>query len=117
MPDSVLPHHHTDHRDSLFLQQALSSTREFGVVAELFDQLSDPTRLRIFWMLCHCEECVINIAAVLEITSPPCWKCPAPQSHTISAPCAIPASSSADERARRSFTGPVTLRSSSCCIT
>ena len=70
MPDSALPHRHTDHRDSLFLQQALSSTREFGVVAELFDQLSDPTRLRIFWMLCHCEECVINIAAVLEMSSP-----------------------------------------------
>ena len=70
MPHSALPHRHTDHRDSLFLQQALSSTREFGVVAELFDQLSDPTRLRIFWMLCHCEECVINIAAVLEMSSP-----------------------------------------------
>ena len=70
MPHSALPHRHTDHRDSLFLQQALNSTREFGVVAELFDQLSDPTRLRIFWMLCHCEECVINIAAVLEMSSP-----------------------------------------------
>ena len=70
MPESVLPHHHTDHRDSLFLQQALSSTREFGVVAELFDELSDPTRLRIFWMLCHCEECVINIAAMMDMSSP-----------------------------------------------
>ena len=70
MPDSVLPHRHTDHRDSPFLQQALSSTREFGVVAELFDELSDPTRLRIFWMLCHCEECVINIAAMMDRSSP-----------------------------------------------
>ena len=70
MSDSVLPHRHPDHRDSLFLVQALRSVKEFGVVAELFDQLSDPTRLRIFWMLCHCEECVINIAAMLDMSSP-----------------------------------------------
>lgn len=70
MPDSVLPHRHPDHHDSLFLEQALCSVKEFGVVAELFDQLSDPTRLRIFWMLCHCEECVINIAAMLDMSSP-----------------------------------------------
>lgn len=70
MPDSVLPHRHPDHHGSLFLEQALCSVKEFGVVAELFDQLSDPTRLRIFWMLCHCEECVINIAAMLDMSSP-----------------------------------------------
>ena len=70
IPDSVLPHRHPDHHDSLFLEQALCSVKEFGVVAELFDQLSDPTRLRIFWMLCHCEECVINIAAILDMSSP-----------------------------------------------
>lgn len=70
MPDSVLPHRHPDHHDSLFLEQALCSVKEFGVVAELFDQLSDPTRLRIFWMLCHCEECVNNIAAMLDMSSP-----------------------------------------------
>ena len=39
------------YRNHVFLQQALAGTREFGVVAELFSQLSDPTRLRIFWML------------------------------------------------------------------
>ena len=102
MPDAALPHRHTDHRDSLFLQQALSSTREFGVVAELFDQLSDPTRLRIFWMLCHCEECVINIAAVLEMSSPAV-------SHHLRS-LRIPVSSSAAARARRFSTGPMTSR-------
>ena len=70
MPDSLLPHFHADHKNSLFLRQALSGVREFGVVAELFSQLSDSTRLRIFWMLCHCEECVINIAALLDMSSP-----------------------------------------------
>ena len=70
MQNAVLPHHHADHRNSLFLRQALSGIKEFGVVAEVFDQLSDPTRLRIFWMLCHCEECVINIAALMDMSSP-----------------------------------------------
>ena len=59
-----------DHKNSLFLQQALAGVKEFGIVAEVFSQLSDPTRLRIFWMLCHCEECVINIAAMLDMSSP-----------------------------------------------
>ena len=70
MPESALPHHHTDHKDSLFLRSALSNVKEFGLVSELFGQLSDPTRIRIFWMLCHCEECVINIAALLDMSSP-----------------------------------------------
>ena len=70
MSNISLPHHHTDHKNSLFLSQALSSVKEFSVVADIFGQLSDPTRLRIFWMLCHCEECVINIAAMLGISSP-----------------------------------------------
>ena len=33
-------------------------------------QLSDPTRLKIFWILCHMEECVINIAAIMDMSSP-----------------------------------------------
>ena len=32
-----LPHHHPDHQNALFLQQALDGVREFGIVSELFD--------------------------------------------------------------------------------
>ena len=39
-------------------------------VADAFRQLGDPSRLRIFWLLCHCEECVINIAAATDMSSP-----------------------------------------------
>ena len=70
MPEAVLPHVHAHHRNSLFLRQALSGAKEFSVVAEVFAQLSDPTRLRIFWLLCHCEECVVNIAALMDMSSP-----------------------------------------------
>ena len=67
---SSLPHRHVDQKNPLFLQQALQSIEEFRTVSELFSQLSDPTRIRVFWLLCHCEECVINISALLGMSSP-----------------------------------------------
>ena len=70
MSEPCSPPRFGNHRDRVFLQQALAGTREFGVVADLFSQLSDPTRLRIFWMLCHSEACVSNIADLLEMSSP-----------------------------------------------
>lgn len=39
-------------------------------VSDAMKQLGDPTRLQIFWLLCHCEECVSNIAAIVNMTSP-----------------------------------------------
>ena len=32
--------------------------------------LSDAGRVRIFWLLCHCEECVVNLAAMVGMSSP-----------------------------------------------
>ena len=37
--------------------QALAAVNGFESVSDLFAQMSDPSRIRIFWMLCHCEEC------------------------------------------------------------
>lgn len=48
----------------------LSQTEHFSGAAEIFRQLGDITRVRIFWLLCHQEECVFNIAAMLEMSSP-----------------------------------------------
>jgi DNA-binding transcriptional ArsR family regulator len=39
-------------------------------VSDAMKQLGDPSRLRIFWLLCHTEECVINIAAIMDMSSP-----------------------------------------------
>jgi DNA-binding transcriptional ArsR family regulator len=36
----------------------------------VFRQLDDSSRLRIFWLLCHREECVINIASLMDMTGP-----------------------------------------------
>lgn len=52
------------------LLQHIPDIRDFEILASVFKQLSDPTRIRIFWILCHCEECVINISAMVEMSSP-----------------------------------------------
>ena len=39
-------------------------------MTDIFKLLDDTSRVRIFWLLCHCEECVINISALVEMTSP-----------------------------------------------
>lgn len=35
-----------------------------------FSLIGDSTRLKILWLLCHSEECVINIAAAIDMSSP-----------------------------------------------
>ena len=43
---------------------------EFNTVSDVFKQLCDGSRIRIFWILCHYEECVINLAALVGMSSP-----------------------------------------------
>ena len=65
-----LPHNHHSEMDNTELFEQLDDIQHFQVVSELFKQLSDPTRIRLFWLLCHCEECVLNISAMMNMTSP-----------------------------------------------
>lgn len=68
---NTLPHHHHgEHEEYKKLREHLEKTQDFEVVADIFKQVSDPTRLRLFWLLCHCEECVLNISAILGMSSP-----------------------------------------------
>lgn len=63
-----LPHNHggiTEH-----ILSRTPNTEEFQVISDLFRQFSDSSRIRIFWILCHCEECVINLSAMMNMTSP-----------------------------------------------
>ena len=39
-------------------------------MSDIFKQLDDSNRVRIFWLLCHCEECVINLSALMKMSSP-----------------------------------------------
>ncbi|MBF1180188.1 MAG: winged helix-turn-helix transcriptional regulator [[Eubacterium] sulci] len=63
-----IPHDHGQDYEKLLEQMPDSDT--IKSVSDLLKQLCDPTRLRIFWLLCHCEECVINIAAFMDMSSP-----------------------------------------------
>ena len=70
MEKFTLPHQHGESADIEKLHKELSDVQHFTTVADIFKQLGDPTRVRIFWLLSHREECVINIAAMMDMSSP-----------------------------------------------
>lgn len=43
---------------------------EFETIAQVFKMLGDATRVRLFWLLCHCESCVLNLGIVMDMSSP-----------------------------------------------
>lgn len=57
-------------RTSLPEDPCMPDSSEFATVADLFKLLGDSSRLKIFWMLCHWEECVTSISARAGMTSP-----------------------------------------------
>ena len=68
MQERFLPH---DHGQQIEHQlDAMPKEEDFQIVSDLFKLLCDRSRVRIFWLLCHCEECVLNIAALVNMTSP-----------------------------------------------
>lgn len=70
MEPKTLPHNHGNISKSEQIIARIANTENFQTVAEYFKQLSDGNRLRIFLLLCHCEECVINISALMNMSSP-----------------------------------------------
>ena len=70
MSEMHLPHDH--HHDS-HIEEALervADIEDFNLTSDVFKQLGDGSRLRIFWLLCHCEDCVLNISAMVGMSSP-----------------------------------------------
>lgn len=71
MTHEPLPHDHGEApAGTAAIRALLARTDNFHTLSDIFRQLGDPTRIRIFWLLCHCEECVVNIAALVEMSSP-----------------------------------------------
>ena len=68
MTDKTLPHDHNQTLEHQF--DHMPSVENFQMVADIFKQMGDGSRVRIFWLLCHCEECVINLSAMMEMSSP-----------------------------------------------
>ena len=70
MNERILPHDHGSKENLIFLSKQVAEIDKFRIVAEIFKQLGDTSRIRIFWLLCHCEQCVTNISGLVDMTSP-----------------------------------------------
>ena len=70
MMSEGLPHDHGDIVDIDAFRSLLADNVGFDRVSRIMSQLNDGTRLRIFWLLCHHEECVTNISAIMNMSSP-----------------------------------------------
>lgn len=67
MKNKALPHNHGDISKVL---EMMPKDMIFQKMADTFNLLSDGTRLKIFWLLCHSEECVCNIASAIDMSAP-----------------------------------------------
>lgn len=65
----ILPHNHHG-GDAREILEAMPSPEAVRAVSQALGQLGDPSRLRIFWLLCHTEECVMDIARYVGMSSP-----------------------------------------------
>ena len=63
-----LPHDHGTLPQNIIAEMPRQEI--FGDVAEIFKMLSDGNRLELFWLLCHCEECVVNLSSLMRLSSP-----------------------------------------------
>ena len=68
MQTTSLPHDHGQPMEQEL--QNMPSVENFQTLSDIFEQLGDGSRLRIFWLLCHCEECVVNLSAMVGMSSP-----------------------------------------------
>ena len=68
MEEKKLPHDHGQSKERELEQ--MPSVDDFQTVADIFKLLGDGSRIRIFWLLCHCEECVINLSSMVDMSSP-----------------------------------------------
>ena len=68
MDQQKLPHDHHSGMEQRF--DHMPTPEAFEATAELFKLLGDPTRVRLFWLLCPCEECVLNLSVMMNMSSP-----------------------------------------------
>lgn len=68
METRKLPHQHHPGTEDRF--DHMPAPEAFEATADLFRLMGDPTRVRLFWLLCHCEECVLNLSVMMNMSSP-----------------------------------------------
>jgi len=67
MEQKILPHDHGN--ISKGLQREIPSEKTFETVSDVFKVMSDAKRVQLFFILCHCEECVVNLSVLIEMSS------------------------------------------------
>ena len=65
-----LPHSHQDAEKEANIIEQMPDDNTISTVSQAMKQLGDPSRLKIFWLLCHTEECVLDIANIVNMSSP-----------------------------------------------
>lgn len=60
-------HNHGDNLEKIL--QSKPVDEEFFKACDIFQQLCDPTRLHILWLLAHCEACVLNISVAVGMST------------------------------------------------
>ena len=68
MPTVQLPHDHGE--SAAHILSHMPEIKDFQLIADILKLLGDGSRIRIFWILCHCEECVVNLSAMVDMSSP-----------------------------------------------
>ena len=68
--EQKITHNHNEYFKFDFLKKQIARQEDFQTVADIFSLLADASRLKIFWLLCHSKECVINIAQTLKMSNP-----------------------------------------------
>ena len=63
------PHKHGKKTNAQELKKTLSKNAKFENVAQIFKILDDPKRIKIFYLLCHANECVSDIAAYTQLSA------------------------------------------------
>ncbi len=66
----TLPHDHHNACSQQLILEAMPTEEMIQAVSDSFKQLGDASRLRIFWLLCHTEECVTDIAEYVHMSAP-----------------------------------------------
>lgn len=65
-----LPHDHGNGARLDHLLEEMPGIEGFSAASEVFRLLGDASRVKLFWILCHTEECVTDLAAMMDMSSP-----------------------------------------------
>lgn len=67
MEENILPHSHGE--GQRLALGGLPRDEVFFMISELFRVFGDEKRIKLYWILLHCEECVVDLSAMMNMSS------------------------------------------------